>query len=257
MAESSANARKALPPGVAGLFPLLGRAFGRIRRNLLLAAILCLALAAVKALGGGLKRLLDIPGNLADITPAYLAFVVIMAAAASAVAAVMLRLFLGRGPEWRRAGRGFIVAVGLLTLASLTFSALTVLTMGRARLGPPGQVLFREGLLLIESMVAGWICVRLLLWPIGALAGDASMTPGRSWRLMRGYVAPYVGVVVLFSLPTAILPPLAVALRLTGVAAVIDHTAAVLAVVGPIAALFQHAAAASLYRDRTAAEAAV
>ena len=50
-----------------------------------------------------------------------------------------------------------------------------------------------------------WAALRLTLWPISALVGDGDMSPGKSWRLMRGAVLRYVLAVILLSAPVFIL----------------------------------------------------
>jgi hypothetical protein len=53
-------------------------------------------------------------------------------------------------------------------------------------------------LALSVGLVAGiWAALRLMLWPIGALVGEAAMGPARSWRLMRGYLWRYVAASIL------------------------------------------------------------
>lgn len=55
--------------------------------------------------------------------------------------------------------------------------------------------------------------MRLMLWPIGALVGARpAMTPGRSWGLMRGQVAGFVGAAILLNLPPILATPAYVAL---------------------------------------------
>jgi hypothetical protein len=255
LSERPSRGRHVAPPGLAGVFPLIGQAFGQVGHKVLPAVALALTSAGVTQGSRLVRRALDIPTNLPGLSPTNLAVMVCGALAASVVAALTLRLFLETGPRWWRPDRGFAVAVGLLTLASLGFSALTLLTMGRLEVGPSGNLPLREGLLFTEFMVVGWIYARLLLWPIGALAGDQAMTPGRSWARMKGYVASYIGVVVVLGLPGAILPAIGVVLRLTNATELRDQMQVLVGVLGPIAALLEHAVAANLYRSRSEAAA--
>jgi hypothetical protein len=116
--------------------------------------------------------------------------------------ALALRLFLGGGRPWRAPDRGFWICAGLLMLAGLESLAQgRLLILGRPALGDPGGLALRSLITLVGVLLQAWIFTRLLLWPIGAVAGDAGMTPGRSWRLMDGYVLGYVAAVILINLP--------------------------------------------------------
>ncbi|THD81291.1 MAG: hypothetical protein E7812_04635 [Phenylobacterium sp.] len=108
------------------------------------------------------------------------------------ISAATLRLLLQPGAAWRRvdAGLGAYVAVNVLVallpqLETVALRAMTSSTVGLAR----GMSLLSLANTLIYPL-AIWVCLRLLLWPIGLLLGEAAAAPGRSWARMRGVVWP-------------------------------------------------------------------
>jgi hypothetical protein len=191
------------------------------------------------------------------LSPARLGFEVLNVAPGAVLGTLALRLFLGGGRPWRAPDRGFWICAGLLMAADLASFALSQLIgVSRPALGGQAGVGLYGVILLVELVVQAWIFARLMLWPIGALAGEAAMTPGRSWRPMDGYVPAYVVAVILINLPLTV--------ATTGYAIVsgaahhvrsgdISPTMAIaFALIGPPVHLLERAMTGLLYRARAA-----
>jgi hypothetical protein len=189
------------------------------------------------------------------LSPAWLGVGLFNVVTSGLIGALALRLFLG-GRLWRAPDRGFWICAGLLMLAGVESLAQgRLLFLGHPNLSDPGGVAVRSLTTLLGGLLQAWIFTRLLLWPIGPLAGETGMTPGRSWRLMDGYVVPYVAAVILINLPItlwSVIPTL-----LGGAArhaALTDLSARTLtaALFGPPVQLLGRAMAVLLYRARAA-----
>lgn len=178
------------------------------------------------------------------------------AVVAAVLTALTLRLVLAPGRGWRRPDRGFAVCVGLLTLATVVASGLISLSLSPVPIHNFARLTQHLVLTFAMEVVLYWIYARLLLWPIGAAMGDAAVTPGRSWSLMRGHVGRYVIAVILISLPlvalVTIYPIAAIRMRLLPAHDLVAVTTVMNAIVGPGVQLLQHAIAAVVYRARTA-----
>jgi len=117
----------------------------------------------------------------------------------------------------------------------------------------PGRMALRSAAAFAGLFLQTWIFARLLLWPIGAVAGDATVTPRRSWGLMNGYVLGFVVAVILVNLPLT--------LATTGYAMLAPHRHAppgtltptfivAFGLLGPPAHLLERAMSVLLYRAR-------
>ena len=198
-------------------------------------------------------------------TPADGAQMALIAVVSAVLAALALRLFLLRGSGWLQPDRGFWVCVGLLTAATLGDSAITVLGLGHVadfrgagisatRAGLAAMELRQAGVLAAQALVA-WIYVRLMLWPIGALMGEAAVTPARSWALMRGQVAGFVIAVIILSAPlflasTGFTIITISVLHMRSAVHVLSWTWIASAVLSPASGLVQHAMAAVIWRAK-------
>ena len=110
---------------------------------------------------------------------------------------------------------------------------------------------------LLQAVLA-WIYVRLMLWPIGALMGEPTVTPARSWALMRGQVAGFIIAVIILGAPYFLVSTgftiigLSV-LHLRPAVSSLRWMWIVSAVLSPAAGLVQHAMAAVIWRAKTTA----
>lgn len=172
-----------------------------------------LVLWALGAAAHAVPRLIRTAQHVRHIgwTPADGAQMALIAAVSAVLAALALRLFLVRGPGWIRPDRGFWICAGLLAAATLGSSAITVFGLspvidpramgGEAIRATLAARELRQGEVVIAQLVLGWIYVRLMLWPIGALVGKAAVTPARSWALMRGQAAGFIIAVIILGAP--------------------------------------------------------
>jgi hypothetical protein len=156
-------------------------------------AALVFASQAVRRAGG---PALVFPG----LSPAWLGFEVLNIVPNALLGTLALRLFLG-GRAWRAPDRGFWTCAGLLIAAALAPVVVSQLAMAPAVFGGPAPMIFLPLLVFGGTVVLWWLYARLLLWPIGALAGNPDMTARRSWDRMNGYVTGFAVAVIAINLP--------------------------------------------------------
>jgi hypothetical protein len=98
--------------------------------------------------------------------------------------------------------------------------------------------------LLVELVVSSY----LALWPAGAAVGDGTMTPIRSWRLMGGHVASFIGATLLLQVPFVLWSLGSVFMMIRhGAPAITEARGLVLVLFGPATTLLGRAMAAQLY----------
>ena len=140
-------------------------------------------------------RALSVTEGLPAVTPRFVAYSVVGGALGALFAALTLRTLLQpERPAWRP-DAGLFAYLVLLTAAGV---GLNLLMLGYGT--PPGAedpaaataFLGRAILVLGVYFVAAWVCLRLMLWPISLLLGEGTVPPGRSFRLMRRAVWPFV-----------------------------------------------------------------
>ncbi|THD50789.1 hypothetical protein [Phenylobacterium sp.] len=190
------------------------------------------------------------------LSPAWLGFELANVIPGAVLGALALRLFLGGGRPWRAPDRGFWICTGLLIAADLVSFALSrLIAFEQPGYANPGGVALYGLILLAQLLIQAWLFTRLLLWPIGALAGEAAMTPRRSFSLMDGYVLGFVAAVILVNVPLTLATTgftlLSGASRHPGLGQISPTTEALFALIGPPVHLLERAMAALLYRART------
>jgi hypothetical protein len=189
------------------------------------------------------------------LSPAWLGEALLRDVAAAILAALALRLFLVPGPRWWRPDRGFAACVALLTLASVALGAQGLLTIAAGRGSGLPELFGRQLLWAATAVLLFWVFVRLLLWPVGALLGDAKVTPRRSWSLMEGYVGGYVLAVIVINLPILLVSLLDAAAAIRSPQGFAAHPrlgfTVAASLLGPAAQILQLAMTAILYRART------
>jgi len=126
---------------------------------------------------------------------------------ASVVSGVAIRLMLGRGKAAWLPDLGLIAYVGLVSLLTAGPSAFALIVQAPHGATQAAVTSFIElaSVALLATIGAIWATLRLTLWPIGRLLGNAEMTAGRSWRLMRGAVLRYLMGAILLGAPVAML----------------------------------------------------
>ncbi len=152
----------------------------------------------VPVVGGGLSG---------GLTSGVLAASAGSSLAAGLVTGIAVRTFLYREGAWKPdlgliAYATIVAVLGTLPTALATVATAQVHAGGQASLR--GDAGMTAGGLVVGLAVL-WAALRLTLWPISALVGDADMGPGKSWQLMRGAVLRFVLAVILLSAPVFIL----------------------------------------------------
>jgi hypothetical protein len=178
-----------------------------------------------------------------------LAIPAIESLAAGLVTGVATRIFLSREGAWKP-DLGLAAYAGIVTFVGAGPAALASMAQTPTLAEAPGALqsymaFAAAGLVL--GLVILWTGLRLTLWPIGKLVGDADMTPGRSWKLMQGAVLRYVLAVVLLGAPLFILE-LIVAMLTKPEGRLISQIA--VAPLTSLMALLAAAVAAEIYRTR-------
>jgi hypothetical protein len=215
-------------------------------------AVLWVAGAALVFANQAMRRNAGLMLLSSGLSPASLGFSAFNIVASGLLGALALRLFLD-GRPWRAPDRSFWICAGLLMLASLeSFVQGRLIIPGRPGLGDPGAMAVRSLVIFAGVLLQAWIFTRLLLWPIGALAGEAAMTPRRSWRLMDGYVLGYVAAVILINLPITLWGAgsvfVGVTTRHAPLTGFTSATTLAAALIGPPVQLLERAMAVLLYR---------
>jgi hypothetical protein len=168
---------------------------------------------------------------------------------AGLVTGIAIRVFLYREGAWRPdLGLGayalIVMLLGTGPAAFAEVSPVLAIPQGGPSL-PDNMGLVVCGLAV--GLLTMWMALRLTLWPIGRLVGDAEMSAGRSWRQMRGAVMGYILAVVLLSAPVFILEMMVVMLMKPE-----GHllTQVSVAPLNSLMALLAAAVAAEIYRMR-------
>ena len=236
--------------GAIGVLDLAGRAWLSLRGAAPRLWPLWLAWAAVNGAAQYAGKALA-KGDADGLTSLpMLGFRAGLAVAGAVFGALTIRAVLGRGG--RGLDKGFWIFLGLNGTAALGAGVLTAFAPSpgvEAAAAHPATMV--GPLALSIGFLAGiWIALRLMLWPVGALMGDAAMGPARSWRLMRGYLWRYVAAAALLGAL-----PLLVAMVLSQEFYLHDQIVAL--VLGQpfltFVAATDAAVAAELYRARSAA----
>jgi|GEM_PF-2569515 len=222
--------------GVSNLWRSLGRVWP-----------LWSALTLVFALGAAV--LASQPAPSGELQLGTLATAALSSLGAGLVTGIAMRAFLDRDKPWRPdlglAAYAAIITVlgtGPAALAALA-PALTPNAAHAAALNGLGAV--SGG--LVAGLVLLWASLRLTLWAIGRLVCDEDMSPGRSWKLMRGAVLSFALAVMLLGAPVFILD-LVVTLLTQSQGQFISRLAAT--PLASLLALLAAAVAAEVYRMR-------
>lgn len=184
----------------------------------------------------------------------YVAFAVVSALVNAVFFTPTARIMLGR-PQgaWRWDG-GFFRYLAWAAGVGLGSAVLVMLMVGAPSGGvdaSPEELAAYGGRVLVVFLmfpVLLWVVMRLLLWPIGMVMNEPSMTAGRSWRLMRGAVFAYIVAAVALNVLPSLLVSLA-ALRYTATGSLLW-----LVPIGPLGAISAQLSAAltaEVYRRRT------
>jgi len=117
--------------------------------------------------------------------------------------AMTLRALLGVAQPWRP-DRGLFVATAIYVGAAIVPLGLflpTVLVFQANSLAviPLGVATALGGAFAL--MAYAWFALRLVIWPVGAAAGDPAMTAGRAWQAMVGARLAWLLAGVLLVLP--------------------------------------------------------
>jgi len=119
------------------------------------------------------------------------------------VVGMTLRALLGAAQPWRpdRGLLGFTaiwVAAAAIPLA-LFFPTVMAWEGGGFSAVP---LMAAGGLGGVVGLIAlAYFCLRLIIWPVGVLVGDAEMTAGRAWTAMLGARLAWLFAGILFMLP--------------------------------------------------------
>ena len=163
---------------------------------------------------------------------------------------VALRAMLDRGWAAWKPDLGLAAYALIVMLLGAVPEAVTYLVQVPAH-GAPQAVLLpfaaAASLSLAFAAVLAWVVLRLTLWPIGLLMGDAEMTPSRSWALMRGSVLRFLLAALLLAAPVFILNLMVVMLTQPQGRLISQVAAAPLL---SLMALLAAAVAAEIYRTR-------
>ena len=172
--------------------------------------------------------------------------------AGALVAGIAVRVLLGRGPAAWKPDAGLAAFVGIAGLIAVGPTALMLLAQPPAHAPSQAEVssfTTQAGGAAVVAVAILWAAMRLTPWPIGLLLGNAEMTAGRSWRLMRGVVLRFAMAAILLSAPLIALAVMVVMLtRPQG------HLISQLAVtpLSSLVALLAAAVAVEIYRSRIA-----
>jgi hypothetical protein len=177
----------------AGAFANLWSAFGSVWP---LWSVLTLVNAIAAAAGEGAGGLGQLPGLIGSVV------------AAALVSGVAIRLLLGRGLAAWKPDPGLVVYSGVVALLGAGPAVLALVAqppVQNASQAALSSYTTTAALAAVAGLAIFWVGARLSLWPIGRLLGTAEMTPGRSWRLMRGVVLRYAMATILLAAPVIIL----------------------------------------------------
>ena len=169
-----------------GLGELVGRAWAMIAGSLPRLWPVWLLLSVLYGVGYHLQIALRFAAGT-SISPSSTAFTLIVAALGSILTAVEVRILLNRQKPWGRLDRGIAVWVSLSVAINL---ALLLATSAVAALLSPSLSIYAGWVAWLLRLILLPVWLKLMLWPIGLVVGDASVTLRRSWRLMRGAVWP-------------------------------------------------------------------
>ncbi|HVI33689.1 hypothetical protein [Phenylobacterium sp.] len=221
---------------------------------------ICACLAALRAGVRLTEQALGLAGEGVAPTPTVWATTTVEVFGGAALTGLALRRWLAPRLGWRL-DRGFWAYLALAGLASFSFSAPSLLQIpmevvlpGAPRSSPALTLLLQTTVFLALA----YVYARLMLWPMTRLVGERALGPAGAWRAMRGGSWPYVGAVVLVSLPVMLATGglgrlLERGLGPPGAWAEVAMTSLGLALVE----LFAAAASAIVYRQRARTEADV
>lgn len=189
--------KSAREAGAIGVLELAGRAWLSLRGAAPRMWPLWLAWAVVNGWAQYAGKALAKDGVDTLTSLPMLGFRGALAVSGAVFGAFTIRAVLGRG-GWGL-DNGFWIYLGLNGAAALSAGLVTAFAPSPgAEAVTANPALMAGPLVLSVALVAGiWVALRLMLWPVGALMGDAAMGPARSWRLMGGYLWRYVAAAVL------------------------------------------------------------
>ena len=208
------------------------------------------ALTVVNALSAAAAFAPDKAGAVAALQTAIgeLPWFVASGLAAGVTTGLAIRIVLGREKPWRPDGPllAYAAAVTGLGVAGSLVAAVVQAPHGA---GADAQVSFMStaGATLVAALALLWVALRLTIWPVGRLVGYDEMSPGRSWRLMKGAVLRSMLAAALLSAPVFILNMLVAMLTQAAGPVTARVSAAPLA---SLMALLAASVAAEIYRAR-------
>lgn len=169
--------------------------------------------------------------------------------AAALVSGFAIRVLLGRGPAAWKPDAGLAVYVGVAGLFSVGPTVLMLLAQPPAHAAAADVSAYttQAGGAAVAALAILWAALRITPWPIGRLVGNALMTPGRSWRLMRGVVLRYAMAAILLAAPVVLMAVMVAMLTKSQ-----GHLISQIAVtpLSSLVALLAAAVAAEVYRSR-------
>ncbi|HEY8572168.1 hypothetical protein [Phenylobacterium sp.] len=189
-------------PPPLGPTRLIAAGFRNVRAHISSLAILALILAAATAAIRLSTRELGAPVSASSfdaLKPAYFAYEGLVALATSVVTGLMIRAMLQEGRGRFALDRGLVIYVVLAMVASVISIALT----GFVAASDPSEMAQAFGVFAFFAVLIALIYVftKLLLWPMGYLLGDGTITARRSWALMKHTTWAYIGALILGFLP--------------------------------------------------------
>jgi hypothetical protein len=194
--------------------------------------------------------------NKPAFSAGYMGFETLRGVGLAVIAAFVLRAVIPQPTGRWPLGRSLAGFVGLATLAYLVALAVSVAMVvpDTGRAVPPLSVALGHLALAVAGLafflVAAFIMVRLVLWPVALLLGAPPIAPQRSWRLMRRATGGVFGANVislcLFALPVVVVE------ALLGVKLGVHPTAfaAITSVVVATLDVYSYAVVAAVYRAR-------
>ncbi|HEY8572169.1 hypothetical protein [Phenylobacterium sp.] len=182
-------------------------------------------------------------------SPAYLATTFVGALLGGLLSGAIIRILLDKplGVD-----AGFLTFVLIMTLATFVPSVAAKLLMGTpADAADPAAAMgaaWRSLVMMIGYLVWIYVALKLILWPIGVLVGDAQVTPGKSWKLMqRAFWGYILGAILLAGVPFVILMVFGIQAATSGR---VGETPMIAAPFAGLMAVATAALAAALYRLR-------
>ncbi len=188
-----------------GIEALAAAGVGNLWRSLGRIWPLWSALTLIYALGAAVLE--SQPAPTGGLQAGILLTAALSSLGAGLVTGIATRVFLYREKPWRP-DLGLAAFAAIIMVLGTGPAALAALTPTPTTSAAQSAIMNDLGVAgggLIAGLVLLWAALRLTLWPIACLVSDEDMSPGRSWKLMRGAVLRFSLAVMLLGAPVFIL----------------------------------------------------